>query len=129
MGTAANIFPPVAKMDIGIPIITGNIQGNTGPLRTTVFFTAPTTGLYELAALLHVTQTDGAGTFTLNMDAPRQPSGAVPDTSITGPVTSDLALNPRLAYCAQGTQITCSVQESGTGATTYNVFLAAARTY
>ena len=123
-GTVPFNFPPEATVDIGGEILTGSSLGNTAPLASTVFFTAPTTGLYFVAGLIHITQTDGAGTLTLTLTAPQ----LAPFTA-TGPVTSDVSIFPHLAFMRQGSQVTCSVSAAGLGATKFNVYMSATRTF
>lgn len=124
MGTVPGNFPPEARMEIGTPILTGVSSGNTGPFPATVFFTVPTTGLYSLLALLHVTQTDGLGTLGLSINVPR-----FPPVSLTGPVTNDLASETGVGMFAAGTQIPVSASASSLANTTFNVYLCVVRVF
>jgi len=124
MGTVPLNFPPEGTMQIG-EILTGVSLGNTGPLASTVFFTAPTQGLYDIVALIHVTQTDGAGTLTITLDKPR----ISPSRTSTGPVTSDVFVSQGMSLFPRGSQARCTVTATGMGATVFNVFVSVVRTF
>lgn len=133
MGTAPSNFPPNASLIIG-EIQTGNKLGLTAALTTTVFFTAPNSGMYLLSAVLQVTNTDGAGTLAMTMTTPE-----------TGPITvsstAKVVQNPNLAtpvdgfiapvpvWLNQGQTASMAVAAGSLGLTTYNVFLSAQRVF
>jgi hypothetical protein len=125
MGTVPFNFPPDATMDIGGQILTGTSLNNTGPLLPTVFFTAPTAGVYQCGAMIHITQTDGAGTLTVSMTPPLQ----IAQTNTNAGAISDVSVGSRGAFFHQGAQLTCSVSAAGLGATTYNVYAFALRVF
>jgi hypothetical protein len=125
MGTVPFNFPPESTMDIAGAIITGVSLGNTGPLADTVFFTAPVRGLFQIAGVLHVTQTDGAGTLAWTIETPPVKNPLIS----TGPVTLDIGLPPRLVLLEKGGQIKCNVTTTGVVATKYNVYVSVTRNF
>jgi len=125
MGTVPYNFPPQSSMGIGGTILTGVSLGNTGPLATTVFFTAPVRGLYQVVACVVVTQTDGAGAMVLTIGMPPLPN--LP--TVSTPVTSDIASAPRIGMMEAGAQVTLAVTQTGVVATTFDVYLSATRAF
>ena len=124
-GTVPNNYPP-GFMEVGYPIITASIVGATGPLPLMVLFTAPVAGLYQMGPILHVTQTDGAGSLVLTL---RNFPGFNVDLAIQAPVTRDAVVGNKMCWMNQGTQITGDVNTVGTGSTTFDVYLSVVRVF
>lgn len=126
MGTIPNNFPPDSFLEIG-QRITGtalNLPGNV-PFAQTVFFTAPTSGLYEIGGLLRIIQTDGTGTINFLIRTPT--NGTVNDTQ---PVTEDSFINAGPVWMNQGSVLQGSTTPAGvTAATIYNLYVTVERVF
>ena len=126
MGTVPNNFPPTNEMEIGARI-TGTALGISGPtvLGFTTFFTAPTSGMYEIGGLVRITQTDGAGTINFTIKTPT--NGTVTDTQ---PVTEDSFVNAGPIWMNQGATLQASSTPAGvTAATIYNLYVTVERVF
>ena len=126
MGTIPNNFPPESYLEIG-QRITGTALNLSGAiaLPLTTFFTAPTSGLYEIGGLLRITQTDGAGDINFLIKTPT--NGTVNDTQ---PVTEDSFINAGPIWMNQGAQLQAQTTPTGTTAgTTYNLYVTVERVF
>src|SRR5436305_1305167 len=98
MGTVPNNFPPESVIPVGQTAV-GNKLGNTGAFSTTVFFTAPTPGFYQLSWAVRINSTDAAGTITLTVTPPH--SVAIPGVQ-AAPATPSDGKGPAAAYWMAG---------------------------
>ena len=122
MGTVPFNFPPEAVQPIGA-ILGSSSLGNTGPLPTTVFFTAPTAGVYGWNQIVHVVSTDGAGSINATVKTPYSAA-----QTAGKPVAND-SNNGTVAWFNKGDQLTISTVTPGLVATVYEVYLAMRRLF
>jgi hypothetical protein len=124
MGTVPNNFPPEMVLLPGQTQV-ANKLGNTGAFSSTVFFTAPTSGWYELAWAVHINSTDNAGTITATFTPPH--SVAIPGVQ-AAPATPSDGKGPAAAYyMAGGETVTGAVAVAGLTGTNFDVWLFATR--
>ena len=123
-GTVPFNFPPESFMPIG-GLITATSIGNTQPMPLTVFFTAPTSGLYGVFGLYHVLSTDGVGTATLTLNVPHQR----PQILTPNPVNNDSQLLLSPVWFERGQSATISIGFTGVTGTKYNVYLVVRRLF
>lgn len=139
MGTVPNNFPPDASMEIG-QLLTGSALNLTATLPPTVFFTAPTRGLYLVSVALHVVATNNAGTLVATVVTPNAgnvlentpvlltPAAAVvKDLLPSVPVDGYMAAIP--LWFNQGQTVSVGAVAAGLTGTTYNVFVTAQRVF
>jgi len=126
MGTTPANFPPENVLEIG-KIVTGSKLAINGPMPSTVFITAPTTGLYDLAAQFHFVASDGLGTFQAVITLPH--SAPVNVTPSAPGINADIAIISRTAWLNAGDQVSISITIPGVGATVYNAYLAILRVF
>jgi hypothetical protein len=138
-GTAPANFPPENVVPVG-GVITGNKLGLTAALGSTVFFTAPTAGLYLIAAYMQITATNNAGTITTtvltpaagNITEPTQDGvskivAVLKDAAPATPTDGFMAGVP--LWMNAGQTINASTAVSGLTGTTYNIFVSALRLF
>lgn len=141
MGTTPTNFPPESALQIG-QIITGNALSLTASLAATVFFTAPTTGLYLVAMALRIVATNNAGTLAATMTTPHAGNVAQALTGSAGAavtaIEKDLSTTATATdgYAAAiplwmnaGDQIEVATTATGLTGTTYDVFVSAQRLF
>lgn len=126
MGTVPYNFPPEQTMQIG-EFLTASFLGKTGPFPPTVFFTAPTTGLYQFAVLLHFIASDGAGTMVINFKPPH--TNGFNTAAIVPAVDKDNSINSRGTWMNAGDVFTIGVTTTGFGATTFNLYFSTLRIF
>jgi len=126
MGTAPANFPPETYLEIG-QILTGTKLGVTAAFPATVFFTAPTTGLYQTALLFHFVSSDGAGTMSVTTSPPH--SQPVTSNVGTPAVNGDASISTRAQWFNAGDSTSLAVSAPGLGATVYNVYYSALRIF
>ena len=126
MGTAPANFPPINVLPIGRPIV-GNLLGLTASLPATVFFTAPTTGIYQIAFVLRIIASDGLGTLTRTTLYPH--SAPLLGATAAPAVNADQISSPRTSWMNAGDTAGASVSAAGLGSTTYNVYLTVVRIF
>lgn len=123
-GTAPANFPPDPSMPVGT-VQAGNKLGNTGAFGSTVFFTAPISGMYQLSWATRITQTDAAGTITTTVTPPH--SVSIPGVA-AAPATPSDGKGPAAPYwMAAGETVTVTVTVTGLTGTTFDVWVFALR--
>jgi hypothetical protein len=142
-GTVPNNFPAENIPPIGA-IFTGNSLGNTAALASTVFFTAPISGLYLVSMALQVTATNNAGSVAATLTTPHAGTVAQslsPSSSGTAQtaIERDMALGSGTGqdgfsaaipvWMNVGQQISVACTVSGLTGSTYNVFVVAQRAF
>ncbi len=116
-----NNFPAGVQPPTGI---TSSMRGLTGSLASTVFFTAPVTGVFLFQVLGHIEYTDGTGTITMSG---AYPQGAFAGQAISLSTNLDGSSAMKIAYLAAGQQFTIAAVATGLVATVYDIFLTAIR--
>jgi hypothetical protein len=123
-------FPPVNPIPIDPSTIVGTRTGLTASLPADVFFTAPSPGLYEIAAGLRIVATDTAGTLAMTITIPHGGTLSAANGSVIDP---DLPNGDNghswtvAAWMDTGQTVKVAVEAAGLTATTYSVYLAATR--
>lgn len=126
MGTVPNNFPAETVIPVG-GIQTANKLGNTGAFSSTIFFTAPTPGMYMLSWAVRINSTDAAGSITLTVTPPH--SVAIPGVQ-AAPATPSDGKGPAAPYwMAGGETVTASCAVSGLTGTNFDVFVFAQRLF
>jgi len=120
MGTVPYNFPPTSVMQIGSTIV-GVKLGATASFPATVFFTAPTTGVYNVATYTRFIATDGAGTVQLTLTFPHSVTLTV--GLVTPGMDKDTNVAARTTWMNAGETVTVSCSAVGLGATVYNVYM------
>lgn len=123
-GTAPFNFPPESVLPVG-QTQAGNKTGNTGAFSSTVFFTAPTSGWYELGWAVHIQSTDNAGTITATVTPPH--SVAIPGVQAAPATPSDGKGPSAPYYMAGGETVTVAVAVGSLTGTTFDVWVFATR--
>src|SRR5882724_3568428 len=127
MGTVPNNFPPSSNLPISRTLAVGNKTGNTGAFSTVVFFTAPTSGFYELSWAVKINSTDAAGTLTFTVTPPH--SVAIPGVQ-AAPATPSDGKGPAAPYwMAGGETVTGAVAVSGLTGTNFDCYVFAERVF
>ena len=124
MGTVPNNCPPDSLMQVGQTAM-GNKQGITGAFSSTVFFTAPITGMYLIATSVRINSTDGAGSITVTVTPPH--SVAFPGVQAAPATPSDGKFPASMVWMNAGETITAAAAVSGLTGTNYDVWIAATR--
>lgn len=119
MGTAPNNFPPESVLEIG-GFLTGSSLGLSAGFPATVFLTAPTTGLYQVASAFHILSTDGAGTLAGTVTFPHS---LLQGFAAAAPaVGSDPVIQGRTVWLNAGDVVKWTVTAVGLGNTLFNVY-------
>lgn len=126
MGTAPANFPPLRVLPIGRSIV-GNLLGLTAGIPNTVFFTAPTTGIYHIGSYLRIIATDGAGTLQRTQTYPH--SSPLASGAVAPAINADQVSSPRTSWMIAGDTYQISVAAAGLGATTYNLYATVLRLF
>lgn len=134
MGTAPQNFPPDAVLNVG-GVLTGNKLGLTGSLSSTVFFTAPVSGVYLISAVMQIVSTDAAGSLATTITTPSAgtislaASGAakLKDLAPAGPTDGFMLGTP--VWMNANQQISAATVATGLTGTTYNLFISALRLF
>lgn len=119
MGTVPYNFPPERVLGIG-ELLTGSSLNLIAGFPATVFLTAPTSGLYQSANVLHILSTDGVGTLAGTCTYPH----AVPqNVSAAAPVLgSDPQFATRTVWLNAGDVIKMTITAVGLGNTLFSVY-------
>lgn len=121
MGTAPFNFPPESVLTISPSQVYGNKTGNTGAFSSTPFFTAPTTGWYEVGWAVHINSTDNAGSITLTVTPPN--SVAIPGVQ-AAPATPSDGKGPMVpCFMTGGQTVTAAAAVSGLTGTNFDVWV------
>jgi hypothetical protein len=124
MGTVPANFPPDPFMQVG-QIQMGNKQGITGAFSSTVFFTAPISGMYAISTSVRINSTDAAGSITVTVTPPH--SVAIPGVQAAPATPSDGKFPSSMVWMNAGETITAAATVSGLTGTNYDVWIAAQR--
>ena len=122
-GTVPLNFPPENFIPIGA-LLTGTSLRNTGPIPTSVFFTAPVSGIYGLQIIRHIVSTDGAGTIDVTWKMPYNIAQSV----LGKPVTADVN-GSSVGWMNRGDSVTASVALTGVTGTVYDLYICMRRLF
>ena len=124
MGTVPANFPPDPFMQVG-QIQMGNKQGITGAYSSTVFFTAPVSGMYQISGAVRINTTDAAGSITVTITPPH--SVNIVGVQAAPATPSDGKFPSVMVWMNAGETIVSAATVSGLTGTNYDVWIAAQR--
>ena len=119
MGTVPTNFPPESALDIG-QFLTGSSLGLIAGFPPTVFLTAPTSGLYQSANVIHILSTDGVGTLAGTV---MYPHGVFQGIAAAPPaVGNDPQFATRTVWLNAGDAIKLTITAVGLGNTVFDLY-------